>query len=355
DRWKGLLVDKLYLNTENILVKEIDEALKTPLEHLRFYASKQSNVATLYLKDLLMNNLEGITKGKIEDIIANRLHKMDDTALKNVVEKFMGEELKPITILGAWLGGVAGGALYYLPTPDNPLAYSGLAALAYGITGWGTNWQAIKMVFRPHEPVFIGGMQVPFTPSILAKNQARFAGNMGNFVANHLLNEEILRVSFEVNKQKTYAAIYKTLSKDHYAIIQQLIDENKHKIADFISQAAIDYLLPPTAAGKEANELKWQQALHTLLNSQQSFNLQEIDTQRIEQKISDFTYEDTFRKNLVEQVGVGLQRFANREKTVAEVIPTNIQQNIKTLLNTWVNDKVGELFGYVRSADRQAD
>jgi uncharacterized membrane protein YheB (UPF0754 family) len=355
DRWKGFLVDKLYLNTENILVKEIDEALKTPLEHLRFYASKQSNVATLYLKDLIMNNLEGITKGKIEDIIANRLHKMDDTALKNVVEKFMGEELKPITVLGAWLGGMAGGALYYLPTPANPMAYAALAALAYGITGWGTNWQAIKMVFRPHEPVFIGGRQVPFTPSILAKNQARFAGNMGNFVANHLLNEEILRVSFEVNKQKTYTAIYKALSKDHYAIIQQLIDENKHKIADFISQAAIDYLLPPTVAGKEANELKWQQALHTLLNNQQSLNLQDIDTQRIEQKISDFTYEDTFRKNVVEQVGIGLQRFANREKTVAEVIPTNIQQNIKTLLNVWVNDKVGELFDYVRSADRQAD
>lgn len=361
DNWKGYLTQKLSKKGSELARLEIDKSLKTPIYNLRSLANGKSEILSTQLTSLLINNLEGITKGKIENIISARLTKMDDTALKGIVEKFMGEELKPITILGAWLGGVAGAALYYLPTPDNVYAYLGAASLAYGITGWGTNWQAIKMVFRPHKAYYVAGMQVPFTPGILAKNQSRFAGNMGNFVANHLLNEQVLRASFDANKDRTFQAIYTTASKNNYQLANQLLIENKAKIAEVLSEMICKNLSPtfPEEGVKVSPLLvggvDMKSILQQFLNNKNYFNLAEIDTKNIEEKVLQFTENQTFNKNIVEQTTIGLQKFTNREKSVYEVIPETLRNNIKTLLQEWTNHKIGDFFENIRSAEKQSD
>lgn len=377
DNWKGYLTQKLTKKGSELARLEIDKSLKTPIYNLRSLANGKSEILSTQLTSLLINNLEGITKGKIENIIATKLTQMDDSALKGIVEKFMGQELKPITILGAWLGGVAGAALYYLPTPDNVYAYLGAASAAYGITGWGTNWQAIKMVFRPHKAYYVAGMQVPFTPGILAKNQSRFAGNMGNFVANHLLNEQVLRASFEANKDRTFQAIYTTASKNNYQLVNQLLVENKSKIAEVLAEMICKNLSPnptlperegvaplppkggekaPSPSGRvgEGLGVDMKSILQQFLNNKNYFNLAEIDTTNIEGKISQFTENQTFNKNIVEQTTIGLQKFTNREKSVYEVIPETLRNNIKTLLQEWTNHKIGDFFENIRSAEKQS-
>lgn len=360
--WKEYLHKKIAVSGGNLIKQEIDKGLKMPVKELQHYAIGKSEAMSYEVKNLLINNLDRITAKKIEDIISNRLRKMDDKALKGVVEQFMGQELKPITILGAWLGGVAGGLLYYLPIPDNQYLYLAMASTAYGITGWGTNWQAIKMVFRPHKPVFIGGMQVPFTPGILAKNQARFANNMGNFVSKHLLNEEILRTSFETNRERSYQAIYGLVTKDNYELLHQLLRENKGNVSTFIAHAACNSILqtneqPEAQASsiKTALETKIKDTLQQFLQDKSYFNLGEIDTKSIEEKVAKFTANQTFKDNLEIQVGIGLQRFTQREKSVYEVIPENLRKNIQVLLQDWISGKIGGFFDNLRSAEKQSD
>ncbi len=360
--WKNYLYKKIATNGNELIKQEIDKGLQTPVRTLQHYAIGKSAVMSSELKLLLINNLDKITVKKIEDIIATRLRKMDDSALKNVVEQFMGQELKPITILGAWLGGVAGGALYYLPTPENTYAYLAMASAAYGITGWGTNWQAIKMVFRPHKPVYVGGVQVPFTPGILAKNQARFANNMGNFVSRHLLNEEVLRASFESNKERSYQAIYGLVAKDNYQLLRNLIVENNPKISQALAEAACRGVLgvdngqnAGASVVKVGLENKLKETLQQFLHNKQYFNLAEIDTQPIEENVAQFTANPTFATNFAEQVSIGLQRFTQREKSVYEVIPENLRKNIQQLLQEWVADKIGSFFDNLRNAEKQSD
>jgi uncharacterized membrane protein YheB (UPF0754 family) len=360
ENWKQYLYTKIASNGNNLVKQEIDKALKTPVRALQQYAIGNSGVMSKELKGLLINNLDNITAKKIEDIIATRLRKMDDSALKNVVEQFMGQELKPITILGAWLGGLAGGLLYYLPTPDSPLAYIGMASVAYGITGWGTNWQAIKMVFRPHKPMYVAGLQVPFTPGILAKNQARFANNMGNFVARHLLNEDVLRTSFEANKEKAYQTIYTLVAKDNYQLLRELLIENNQKISHALANLTCQSVLvednnQAQTQVKIGLENKLKETLQQFLHNKQYFNLAEIDTQKVEENVANFTTNPTFAANLSTQVSIGLQRFTQREKSVYEVIPESLRKNIQALLQEWVADKIGSFFDNLRNAEKQSD
>jgi uncharacterized membrane protein YheB (UPF0754 family) len=354
-QWQAYLTPKITQKGSELVYTQIDKALKIPIHDLKNLANNKSAMLSTELNKLLINNLENITKGKIEDIVASRLQKMDDSALKNIVQKFMGEELKPITILGAWLGGLSGAMLYFLPTPDNVYAYSGLAALVYGITGWGTNWQAIKMVFRPHKAYFVGGIQVPFTPGILAKNQAKFAGNMGNFVANHLLNEEILKLSFESNKDRSYQAIHSLVAKNNYELINNLFVENKTKIAEALAAAP----LPPKGEALVSESFLsnlTQKGFDILFNPADDKELlAKLDTQKIEQKIIEATEQVTFRHQAIEQASIGLQKFTSKDKAVYEIIPENLRNNIKTLLQEWTDNKIGDFFENIRNAEKQSD
>ncbi|OPA11847.1 DUF445 domain-containing protein [Bacillus cereus] len=68
----------------------------------------------------------------------------------------------------------------------NMLTTTGLGA----IIGGYTNHLAIKMLFRPHRPIYIGKFQVPFTPGLIPKRRDELAVQLGNMVVEHLLTPE---------------------------------------------------------------------------------------------------------------------------------------------------------------------
>lgn len=58
------------------------------------------------------------------------------------------------------------------------------------IIGGFTNHLAIKMLFRPHRPMYIGKFQVPFTPGLIPKRRDELAVQLGKMVVEHLLTPE---------------------------------------------------------------------------------------------------------------------------------------------------------------------
>lgn len=55
------------------------------------------------------------------------------------------------------------------------------------IIGYGTNYIAVKMLFRPLKPVKLGSYTLPFTPGIFPKRKGQLAKALGNAVGNNLL------------------------------------------------------------------------------------------------------------------------------------------------------------------------
>ena len=61
------------------------------------------------------------------------------------------------------------------------------------VIGYCTKYIAVKMLFRPLRPVHLFGRQLPFTPGIIPKGQARLARAIGGVVGDTLLTEEDLQ------------------------------------------------------------------------------------------------------------------------------------------------------------------
>ncbi|NJK39586.1 MAG: DUF445 domain-containing protein [Oscillatoriales cyanobacterium RM2_1_1] len=62
-----------------------------------------------------------------------------------------------------------------------------------GIIGYFTNDLAIKMLFRPYRPVYLGGRQLPFTPGLIPRNQERLAKRVSDTIMGSLLTPEELQ------------------------------------------------------------------------------------------------------------------------------------------------------------------
>ena len=60
------------------------------------------------------------------------------------------------------------------------------------IIGAFTNWLAIKMMFRPHQPKYIFGVKMPFTPGLIPKERGRLAEAVGSSISENLMNREVL-------------------------------------------------------------------------------------------------------------------------------------------------------------------
>lgn len=67
-----------------------------------------------------------------------------------------------------------------------------IGSISGGIIGYFTNWLAVKMMFRPHQPKYIFGMKIPFTPGLIPKERGRLAEAVGSSISENLMNKEVL-------------------------------------------------------------------------------------------------------------------------------------------------------------------
>src|ERR671932_1904058 len=56
-----------------------------------------------------------------------------------------------------------------------------------GIIGYFTSDIAIKMLFRPYRAIYVGQRQLPFTPGLIPRNQARLAKRISDTIMGSLL------------------------------------------------------------------------------------------------------------------------------------------------------------------------
>ena len=65
--------------------------------------------------------------------------------------------------------------------------------IAGAIIGYFTNDIAIQMLFRPYKAIYLGKAQLPFTPGLIPRNQARLAKRVADTIMGSLLTPEELQ------------------------------------------------------------------------------------------------------------------------------------------------------------------
>ncbi|MEB3174716.1 MAG: DUF445 family protein [Cyanobacteriota bacterium] len=84
-----------------------------------------------------------------------------------------------------------------------------LPPIAGGVIGYFTNDIAIKMLFRPYQPRFIGAYQLPLTPGLIPRNQKRLAQRVADTIMGSLLTPaELQRLAQKLlQKERVEAAL----------------------------------------------------------------------------------------------------------------------------------------------------
>lgn len=87
------------------------------------------------------------------------------------------------------------------------------------VIGYCTNWIAVKMLFKPLEPIKVFGKTLPFTPGVIPKNRGRIAKACGKAVGETLLTESDLKKAFldDNTKKSVAASIYAQISCQEFA------------------------------------------------------------------------------------------------------------------------------------------
>jgi len=124
--------------------------------------------------------------------------------------------------------------------------------LVGAVIGYCTNWIAVKMLFRPLNPVKLFGKTLPFTPGVIPKNKDRLARVAGKAVGESLFTEDDLRKVFtnETTKEKVVEKMYSMVTNEAFVegtanqwgydvIGQAKTEELKERFGHFLTERII--------------------------------------------------------------------------------------------------------------------
>lgn len=304
------------------------------------------------LHKFLVQNLDTLVKGRIEEVVQLNLSQQSPETIRTMVEKFMGKELKPITALGALWGGIAGGALAAMPEINHLALKYTVPALAYGATGLGTNWIALQMIFKPYQkkyfPLTGKTVSVPLTPGIVIKNRGRFAENMGNFVGNKLMNEEGLRASFDISKDKILEGAKNWIQSDNYAKIYEYTEDYKA----FIAQKGAGLAWKLVENFTKNQETKLSSLLKKGIEPYQKFTLQDVDTSSFESTVLKYIQDDSLSNLVSETAFEQIESYLKSHETLGDALPQSVRTVLYDKIKNWISLEMDSFFEKIDSDEQ---
>ncbi len=323
---------------ENFLQKEFekigDDALHTHLQKLAQINGLSQKLGDT-LKNYLLQNLPQLMEGRITDLVSDNLAKQPNTRLRDMVKKAMGEELRPLSFFGAILGTITGGLLLGLPALETVGATFAVSGIAYGITGWGTNWLAIRMLFKPYQPIkfWKNRYQLPFTPGVIAKHKGRFAQSMGRFIGDRLLNQDNLQENFAKNQTKLSTLAKDVLSKNEHATLHNLLVNNQEKISKSLTEAFLQALSPTEKPFFETQ-------IKPFLVRSEHKTLANLNLANFSKKITEYLANPTTTAQLKNWIEKQLHNQVASEKSLNDLLGEQQKENLYAQLSQWLGREV---------------
>ncbi|MFA6808654.1 MAG: DUF445 family protein, partial [Eubacteriales bacterium] len=277
---------------------------------------------------LLGDNLEVITKGQIDAIVASNLAKLPNKQLQEVVEDFMGKELKPISWFGGFLGILAGFGFGLTKSRFNITGSVSLACSVpiYALVGYLTNKQALWMIFHPYHPWRVWGNDVPLTQGVIVKSKPRFAKSMACFVGEELLNPQSSVKLFKKNRINLSNIFMKSIAENNYQIVGNFLLSNKSKIGSELLK--VGYTLV------DKNIDTWSQMLVGELGN---IELKAFDLGQLEEmiKVHGQDFPMKLQPYLIDIIGEVLEN----ERPISQVLPTSVTRLGSKKIDCYLEDK----------------
>lgn len=297
-----------------------------------------------FIHSSLKDNLENILQGNIKKTVAINLSNLKDEELQVMVEEFMGKEMKPITVIGAVLGAIAGIGTYFFNgaiLQYNQITAVTISVIVYAIVGWLTNVQALAMLFKPYNEKRFLGIKIPFTPGVIVSRKPRFAKSMGNFIEEELLNKKSIEALFDKNRAGIKTTFADGISKDDYKIIGDFL-YNHHQL---IGDKGYQY-------GKKLINKNRSKISSSLSCAVGEFTFEKVDFSKIKAVAEKESFERI--KAFDETIAFKLNEILKSEDKIVKVIPKELMKIIESGLKGKTEDIINLLSTYIDDEDKKA-
>lgn len=189
----------------------------------------------------IKNNLPTIVDGRVKKLIYDNLIKLDEEEICNIAQSFMGKQLKPLSMFGAFLGTIVGlifgvtmtninGSYGFYNNVTNTL----MACFLMGVVGIMTNVIALWMIFCPYEKnKFVSKIPLfkVFSIGYIPSHKNSFASGMAYFIDNELLSGNRVVNSFGLQKNNFKNHIISNIKDSNYMVIVDFVRNKKHSLA----------------------------------------------------------------------------------------------------------------------------
>ncbi|MEH0156060.1 DUF445 family protein [Limibacter armeniacum] len=320
--------------------REFKHVIEYPLQNITDFVAQQENLPyklTEELAGFTDRNLNKLMEGQVSSLVKENLEKKHKD-LPTMVKGFMGKNMKPITYFGAFLGAIAGGLTALLPEGDMTTNTMIAGAVVYGITGLGTNWIAIKMVFRPYREKMLFGIRIPFTPGIMTKNKENFAEQMGKFVGKELLNQQTVGEGMHKKLQAIRPVIAERASKHNFALINRIVLSDRNTITKAMSKQVVQQFY-------KKRDLLSRQVFNFIENKEKQLIGEQFSD--LQDSFAKLTEHPNFYRGLSSFVTERIQQLLHQDALLRDLIPPQLLEYIFTGIDSVLEKQLDKAYQWV--------
>jgi len=295
----------------------------------------------------LVEKLPNILNGNIKKFAKNNLQKYNEDEICDIVQDFMGGQLKPLSVFGAILGVVVG-VLYQLVYPNSIGSYGfpgGVidTIMSCGIMafiGYITNVVALWMIFHPYKENKIVA-KIPFFKKFalgyIPAHKNEFAVGMAKLIDDELLNKDELNKVFKLKNNNMKSLLMMLITNNDYQILVNLLRNKKRAASKYIYEKILKYCSKDSYLSKRMS--------NSILNS----------------KFNQFIKKDYFfsvvpsliskGENIKNSIAKYLNKKLIENYKVNDVLPISVYYGFEKYIDTQANIFIGEKIEETKNID----
>lgn len=344
-------ISEYIVNNSMILYKEnVDKYKEYELKELAgTYFSKDTLAKLLINKGYpkLVEKLPSILDGNIKKFARNNLRKYNEDEICDIVQSFMGDQLKPLSVFGAILGVVVGVG-YQLVYPNSIGGYGfpgGVldTIMSCGIMafiGYITNVVALWMIFHPYKENKIVA-KIPFFKKFalgyIPAHKNEFASGMAKLIDDELLNKEEINRVFKLKNNNMKSVLMMLVTNDDYQLLVNLLRDKKQATAKYVYERILKYCTKDSCLSERIS--------NSILNGKlDKFIKKDSILAFIPNLISKL---DNIKVSLVSHINMKL----SDKNKVHDILPIGVYAGIEKYICIQINTLMDEKFEQLKNID----
>lgn len=354
ENYKGDISEYVAYNLMMLYKENVDKYKEYELKELvSTYFTKEILAKLLINKGYpkLVEKLPSMLDGNIKKFARNNLKKYNEDEICDIVQNFMGDQLKPLSVFGAILGVVVGVG-YQLVYPNSVGAYGFpggvldtiMSCGVMAFIGYITNVVALWMIFHPYkENKFIA--KIPFFKKFalgyIPAHKNEFATGMAKLIDDELLNKEEINKAFKLKNDNMKSVLMMLVTNNNYQLLVNLLRDKKQVAAKYIYERILKYCTKNSYLSKKISNSILSNKFHKFIKKDSILSfipniISELD--KIKFSLANYTNKKLSDNNKVHDI-LPIGAYAGIEKYVSDQINMLIEEKSEQLNNT---DFVGE-------------